>query len=378
MARIRSASAAIRVSSACFSAISTSTVLRRLAISLSRAVMTRSVASVAPDPRIFGRGPRRRFLQRLLMDRDRLFHHRGLDILLATDFQLAQVALAADAGFVEAAVGGDAGTLDFLAGGDLGLLQRLDAGDLELLDRAPACDPRRLQRLFARDIGGLDFLARHDLRLLDLAVGIDALRPLGGERDHALLVGDLDRLLLVDVEHFAGLGRGDALAFERQLDVDALTFDGVAALELGRLDRLGARDLQPPGFPLGADALGGDGLLLHDPGRLDRFARGDVGFLDRAVARDFERADALFLGDARGFGRFARGDAGDFQRLVALDLELARGLFGADAFGRQGALAGDPGGFHRLLRLDLGLLHVADLLDLHRPGAFVGADALDD
>ena len=139
--------------------------------------------------------------------RDRLFHHRGLDILLAADFQLAQVALATDPGFVKAAVGGDAGALDLLAGGDLGLLQRLNAGDLELLDRAPASDPGRLQRLLARYIGGLDFPARHDLRLLDLAVGIDALRPLGGERDDALFVGDLDRLLLVDVEHFAGLAR---------------------------------------------------------------------------------------------------------------------------------------------------------------------------
>jgi hypothetical protein len=79
-----------------------------------------------------------------------------------------------------------------------------NAGDFELLDRAPAGEPGGFERLFARDIRGLDFLARDDLGLLDLAVGVDALGALGGERDHALLVGDLDRLLLVDIEHLRG------------------------------------------------------------------------------------------------------------------------------------------------------------------------------
>ena len=114
-----------------------------------------------------------------------------------------------------------------------------------------------------------------------------------------------------------------------------------------------------------------------DPGGLDRLTRGDVGFLDRAVARDLERADALFLGDAGGLGCFTRGDAGDFERPIALDLELPRGLLGADALGREAPLAGDAGGFHRLLRLDLGLLHIANLLNFHRPGPLVGGDTLD-
>ena len=80
-------------------------------------------------------------------------------ILLAIDLQLAQIALAADAGFVEAAIGGDARALDFLAGGDLGLLQGLHARDLELFDRAPPLEPRRLQRLLALDVRGLDILS---------------------------------------------------------------------------------------------------------------------------------------------------------------------------------------------------------------------------
>ena len=162
-------------------------------------------------PRFLGRGPGGGFFQRLLVDRDRLLHQNGLDLLLAVDFELPQLALAADAGFIQAAIGGDAGALDLLARGDLGFLQRLDAGDLELLDRAAAFDPRRLQRLLARDVGGLDVLACDDLGLLDLAVGVDAFGALGGERDHALLVGDLDRLLLLDIEHFALLGRIDPL-----------------------------------------------------------------------------------------------------------------------------------------------------------------------
>src|SRR5258708_27035786 len=147
------------------------------------------------------------------------------------NLQLAQIALAADAGFVETAVGGDAGALDFLTRGDFGFLQRLDAGDLELLDRTPAREPRGFERLFARYIGGFDFLACDDLGLLDQAIGIDPFGTLGGERNHALLVSDLDRLLLVDVEHLAGLRRGDTVSFERQFDLDAPPLDGVAALE---------------------------------------------------------------------------------------------------------------------------------------------------
>jgi hypothetical protein len=57
-----------------------------------------------PHARILGRDLGGRFLQRLLIEGDRLVHQRRLDVLFAIDFQLAQIALAADAGFVEAAV----------------------------------------------------------------------------------------------------------------------------------------------------------------------------------------------------------------------------------------------------------------------------------
>src|SRR6185436_10917175 len=330
-----------------------------------------------PRARILGRHLGGGFLERLLIEGDGLFHQRRFDFLLAVDLQLAQVALAADAGFVEAAVGGDAGPFDLLAGGDLGFLQRLDPGDFELFDRATAGEPGGFERLFARDIRGLDFLARDDFRLLDLAIGIDAFGAFCGQRDHALLVGDLDRLLLVDVEHLAGLRRGDALGLQRQFDLDAAPLDRIAPFEFGGLDRFGAVDLQSPGFLLGPDTLGGDHLLLGNARRLDGFTRGDIGFLDRAVARDFERAHALFLGNTGGFGCLARGDACDFERLVAFDFELARRVFGADPLRRQHPLPRNPCGFHRLLRLDLGFLNGTNPRNLQRPGALVGSNAFD-
>ena len=176
----------------------------------------------------------------------------------------------ADAGLVEAAVGGDADAFDFLARGDLGLLQRLDAGDLQLLDRAPPLQPRGFHHLLALDVALLDLLLGEDLGLAHLPVGVDALRLLRGQRDDALLVGEFDRLLLVDVQHLAGPCGRDAVGLQRQFDADALTLDGVAALEFGGVEHFGAGDFQTAGITIGQDALGGDQLLLRDPRRLDR------------------------------------------------------------------------------------------------------------
>ena len=68
-----------------------------------------------------GIGLRRRFLQRLGIERDRLVHGRRLDLAFAPDLELAQLALTADAGFVEATVGGDTRPLDLLVRDDLRL-----------------------------------------------------------------------------------------------------------------------------------------------------------------------------------------------------------------------------------------------------------------
>ncbi len=185
------------------------------------------------------------FFQRLLIERDRLVHQRRLDLLLAIDLELAQVALAADAGLVEAAVGGDARALDFLVGGDLGFLQRLDAGDFELLDRAPALEPGGFERLLARRRPLVSTsLAGDDFGLLDLPVGVDPLGALRGERDDALLVGDLDRLLLVDVEHFARLATRRCAPLRARARRDALRSMGRASI--GRLDRLRAIRVRRP------------------------------------------------------------------------------------------------------------------------------------
>ena len=314
-----------------------------------------------------------------------------------------------DAGFVDASIGGDAGALDFLARGDLGLLQRLHSRDLELLDRAPPFEPRGFEHLLALDVALLDLLLGDDFGLPHLPIGVDPLGFLRRERDHAVLVGDLDRLLLFDVEHFARLLRGDAVGLERQLDADALALDGVAAPQFGRFDRLGAGDLEATSILLGPNALGGDRFFLRDSGRFDRLTRRDVGRLDRPVARDFERADRalpaqcasprstsraampasstvwlraisservacsaamrsaariLLARDLRRLDRLLSGDLRLLDRPRARDFQRARALVGRDPLGvdrrhlRNAQLLG------RLARGDLGFLERARAFDL--------------
>src|SRR6266849_1828647 len=323
---------------------------------------------------VLGLGMRGRMFERLLIENNRLLHQRRLDFLLAIDLQLAQIPLAPDAGLVEPAVGRDARALDFLVGGNLGFLQGLDARDLQLLDHAPTLQPGSFERLLPRHLGGLDLAAGHDLGLLEQPIGVDALGALRRQRYDPVLVGELDRFLLVDVEHFALLAGGYALGLERKFDADALTLDRVAAVQFGRLDLFCTLDVLFLRLLLAHDAGESDILLLGDPRRLDRLARGNIGFLDRAMARDFERANAFLLGNARGFGRFARRDAGDFECLIAIDLQFAGALLGGDSARSEHTFARDAGGFHRLLRNDLGFLDRADLLDLERAGLLVGGD----
>src|SRR6266403_3667799 len=290
---------------------------------------------------VLGLGMRGRMLQRFLIESNRLLHQRRLDLLLALDLQLAQLPLATNAGLVETTVRGDARALDLLVRGNLGFLQGLDAADFELLDHAPALQPSRFERLFPRHFAGLDVATGDDLGLLDLPVGVDALGAFRRQRDDPVLVGEFDRSLLFDAEHFARPVGSNAIGLERQFDADALTFDGIAPVQFGCLDRLCALDVLLLGLLLAHDTGESEFLFLSDPRRLDGLARGNIGLLGRAMARDFERTDAFLLGDARGFGGFARRDAS---------------------------------GFHRLLRGDLGLLNRADLLDLERAGLLVGGD----
>ena len=152
------------------------------------------------------------------MNFDGALHARGLDRRFAGDLELAQFAIAQDARFVDAALRGDASALDLLAGGDLGFLQRLGAGDLELLDRAPAFEPSDVEHLFAHNVGALDLLGRDNVGLLHPAVGVGALGELAGDFDRAILLGDLQHLAALDVEHVARLRRLDPFALERQLD----------------------------------------------------------------------------------------------------------------------------------------------------------------
>src|SRR6266403_2365789 len=270
---------------------------------------------------VLGLGMRGRMLQRFLIESNRLLHQRRLDLLLALDLQLAQLPLATDAGLVETTVRGDARALDLLVRGNLGFLQGLDAADFELLDHAPALQPSRFERLLPGHFTGLDVATGDDLGLLDLPIGVDALGALRRQRDDPVLVGEFDRSLLVDVEHFAGLAGGNALSLERKLHANALALDRVAPLQFGRLDRLRALDVMLLCCLFARNAGEGDVLFLGDPRRLDGLARGNVGFLDRAMARDFERTDAFLLRDARGFHRLLRGDLGFLDSANLLDLE---------------------------------------------------------
>src|SRR5262249_42000462 len=153
-------------------------------------------------------------------------------------------------------------------------------------------------------------------------------------------------LLLLDIEHLAGPGGGDAFRFERELNADPPPLDRVAPFQLRGLDRFGTFDLEPFRVLVRTDALSRDRFLLRNARCLDGFPGSNVGLLDCAVAGDLERADALLLRNARSLGGFSCGDACDIYRLRTLDLELAGALLGADAFGRQRALARDSGRLH--------------------------------
>ncbi len=122
-----------------------------------------------------------------------------------------------DAGLVETALGHDAGALDLLGRGDLGFAQRLDAGDFELLGRAAALEPRRIERPFAVDVGGLDIARCRDLGLPHARIGLDALGAPRRNFDDARLLGLLDGALARDVDDLALLLRADAALFEQRV-----------------------------------------------------------------------------------------------------------------------------------------------------------------
>ena len=217
-ARTRSASAAMRVSSAAFSAISTSTVWRRRATSVSRTVMICSSRLGGAGLGVLGLGLRRRFFERLLIEGDGLLHQRGLDDPLALDLELAQVALARRCAPRRCRVRRRCGRARYPRarrsrlraepGRARSPAARSSAG--VRAGRRPA--PARARRRSSRSA------AWRRSRPAAHGVGVDALGALGGERDRALLVGDLDCLLLLDVEHLARLLRGDAIGLERELD----------------------------------------------------------------------------------------------------------------------------------------------------------------
>ena len=261
-----------------------------------------------------GVGLRRRLLARLAVNFDRAFHAGILDRGLARDLELPQFAIAQDAGFVDAALGSDTRALHFFAGGDLGFLQRLRARHLKLLDRAPALEPGEVERLFAHHIGAAHLLGGDDIGLLHAPIRVGTLHQFGRDLDRAVLLGHLDDLAPLDIEHVARLRRFDPLALERKLGRDPRGLDRLAPLDLGVLDRFLAGDIACPRLLVGSDALGGKPLLLRDPAGLHHLAGGDLGGVDRAVARDLERTHLLVARDALAGELAILGDADRTRR----------------------------------------------------------------
>src|SRR5262249_59829745 len=110
-------------------------------------------------------------------------------------------------------------------------------GDRVLLGLAAGADQRDLllavgRRGRARGLDRLLGLDRAGERLIGLGLRVRLLLRLGGDHDRLVLVGDLDRLLAVDVLHL-----------HRALGLDRFLLDLAIALDLGFLHQL-----------LGADA----------------------------------------------------------------------------------------------------------------------------
>jgi hypothetical protein len=189
-----------------------------------------------------------------------------------------------------------------------------------------------------------------------------------------LLVGDLDRLLLFDIEHVARFLLCDALRFKGELDADALTLHGVAVPELRCFERFGSRDLAALCILIRPDPLGGDCLFLRDAGGFNRLARLDVRLLQRLCAHDLPRPHFLVLGDTVRLDfsvlcdapvrRAPRRDLRSFEVLVARNLEPSRLAIGRDRLGGRRLLLGDARRTSRLQRRDLGLLDGAAARDL--------------
>ena len=292
------------------------------------------------------------FQQRLLEDRDRLVHHRALDLTLATDLELAQVEVAADTGLVETAFGGDPRAFDFLARRNFGFLQCLVARDIELFERLATLQPRHLQFALARDVDLLDLLARIDLGCAHGTVGIDPLDLPRRGRDDALLLGDLDGLLLIDLQHLAALRRRDPLLVDRKLGLDAADLDRIPLLDLGGLDRLVAIDIEVADFEIGGDSRGGNRLLLRDPGGLGRLAGGNLGAFQRLRSCDLLRPGFLLGEDAMRRDFLLVGDPGRLHRMQGGDLGLIDRLVAGDGQRADPLLLDDAGGLHQFLRGD--------------------------
>ena len=223
----------------------------------------------------FGSGDRGRALLRLLGDVDRLLDLGDLDLLVAVDAELAQVAVLDQPRFLDAALGGDAGPLDLFAGRDLGLLEGLALGDLQRFEMPLALEPDLVERALLRDPRGL---------------GLPGSATISARRFSA------SALVTSSAFSASAIWRSSSASFERASCARSPARSARARARCGPfssesssaicsrsvssrifisalVERAAARDLAALRLFLAADALLGDVALLGEPRLLDRLAR---------------------------------------------------------------------------------------------------------
>ena len=335
-ARMRSTPTAMRCSSASFCASSSSILapaIRNLGIARGLDLLLR-----AHRLRAYARGLDSRLgpLLRLREQRDLLVHLGQLDGAVALDLQAAEIPVAVHAGLVEPAVGGDPGALDSprrprcrpppAPGAGRPRAARGPGGTRAAPLRAPCPARPRWSRPPGppRSRPAAPAARRRCSR-----------PPLRRHRDVAVLLRDLHRLALVDLQHLAVPRGRDSLRVDRELLCDP-----------GRLDRLSRRDLRLLDGAVALDLQRTHGFLARHPFRRDRLpparcppsrsparprcspapACGGARSRTRASRARTRCARPRSSSPARiraASDRLPRGDLRLLQRLAALDLQAA-------------------------------------------------------
>ena len=222
----------------------------------------------------------------------------------------------------EPALGGDAGALDLLARGDLGLLEGLALGDLERLQRALALDPALVDDAVAGEPRPLDLLLGDDLGLAAGALGAGHLDGLGGKRDLALALGDLDRLAAGDLQlllrRAARSMRSRSTASRRAISSRSVSSRAASSVISRARRRAISRFWISSSLTMRVSA---SDPLLGDPRLLGRLGGGDLRLLRLLLAERPLAGELGALDGAADLDLALLFEAGIFA--LALDLEHA-------------------------------------------------------